>query len=157
MVFLPALLAHLLDIFRWTRAHWIVALVIACIAVYVAFTYIPPHPWNDLAILLRNHVLYFLLHSRPRRGIFAGVLIIVAIWIAARGFSRTSGWMLLPFWFCSLAPIALVEPRYEFPAMVLFQLLRKPENRAIETILWLWFAVACMILMHVITTTYYIL
>jgi alpha-1,2-glucosyltransferase len=157
ILFLPALLPSAPRVLPWARDHWRITLLLALVAGVVAFTYNPSHPWNYLGSQLRNHLMWHLLTSNLRRCAFAFILIFTLLFILAIGFIRPAAWMLPIFWFLSLAPIVLVEPRYHFPALVLFQLLRKPQPPRIEFLLWCWFAIGSIAFTYVMTATHYVL
>jgi alpha-1,2-glucosyltransferase len=157
IMFWPIFLAHCLVVLRWARQHSTILLAIVAASAAVAFAYSPTHIWNNNDWQLRNQLLDQLLGSNPRRLVLALILAATSLAIVARGFSRPSAWMVYVFWFLSLAPISLVEPRYQFGALLLYQVFRKSERPAAELGLWAWFAALSIALEVVTTSTRYIL
>lgn len=157
IMFWPIFLMHCVKVMRWGRRHPTILLAIVAVSAAVAFAYSPTHPWNTVDWQLRNQLLGQLLGSYSRRVVLALILVATSLAIVARGFSRPSAWMVYVFWFLSLAPISLVEPRYQFGALLLYQVFRKSERPATELGLWAWFAVLSIALEVVMTSTRYIL
>ena len=157
VLFFPLHLANVGRLATWIRRRWPLAALLVASATAVAFVYVPEHPWNKMDWLLRNQFMALLLDGTVRRLGFAALLTITGLSLLATPLLRPAAKMLYPFWFLSLVPIVLVEPRYHMPALLLFLLLRQPESRNVEIALWAWFAVLSAGLHHGMTAGHFVL
>jgi DIE2/ALG10 family len=158
VLFLPLLLADLPGLAAFVATHRRAALAVLLVAFATALTYLPSHPWNTTRWLLRNELLLSLLEGPLHRLGFGVLLAGAALWLASSPFERpASAPALALFWFLSLAPVALVEPRYQIPALVLFLLLRRAAAPAVELTLWGWLALGAVALHYGITARLFLL
>ncbi|MES1213748.1 MAG: hypothetical protein ABUL64_04100 [Singulisphaera sp.] len=153
VVFLPLLVRHAADILRWAVKNRLETVVTTVLTAGIAFTYGITHPWNLSAGYLRNYFMLYVLPSNLLRGVSALFGSLTILSLLARGLSRPSALMLYVYSFLSLAPVALIEPRYYFGPLLLYQLFRKVETPSVEFALWCWFAAWAVGLEHLVTAT----
>jgi alpha-1,2-glucosyltransferase len=142
-IFLPRAL-HVL----WTRRAGLatpaVLLALAALGVVFVCSFGVEHAYNRFGGFLRNDLLLAADDSLALRAALAAPVLLAAFMLAADRLALPAYNLLLPVALLSMVPIRLVDQRYAFTALALYQLFRREDPPWLEVAGLLWSAGLCV-------------
>ena len=134
LVYLPGIITTL------RKKKYLLLLIILYLPLYL-MTFKITHPWNRDPFFIRNTILLFFTSGLGTKLIFYLIIIYSLFSFLITKFERNYWRVLYLFSFIFLWFTWLIEPRYFIVTMTLFILVRKHENRYIESVIAGLFAV----------------